>query len=283
MARKDKSGKGQASLDPQEMEKALRQLTGGFSAGMGTDLDRDRAQDVVYQAMEATDRSERIRMAHQALGITLDCSDAYVLLAQEDTESVEEAFFFYHKAVMAGQKAMGKKVYEESVGHFWGIFETRPYMRARLGLASCLWAMGEREEAVKHYQDMLILNPLDNQGVRYLLISCLIELGRDGDAEALYRTFEEDGTAFWTYSRVLLDFRASGDSPLAGKSLIEALKSNPYVPEYIAGRRRVPKRLPDDYGFGDRNEAIIYASENFPAWKASKGAREWLKRQVSGK
>jgi tetratricopeptide repeat protein len=44
-----------------------------------------------------------------------------------------------------------------------------PYMRARLGLAHSLWTAGRRDEAVQHLQDMLRLNPGDNQGVRYTL------------------------------------------------------------------------------------------------------------------
>jgi hypothetical protein len=41
--------------------------------------------------------------------------------------------------------------------------------QARLGLSHSLWAAGRREEAVRHLQDMLRLNPDENQGVRYTL------------------------------------------------------------------------------------------------------------------
>lgn len=33
-------------------------------------------------------------------------------------------------------------------GHFWGILETRFYMRARAGLAEALWELGERDAAI---------------------------------------------------------------------------------------------------------------------------------------
>ena len=42
-------------------------------------------------------------------------------------------------------------------------------MRARVGLVHALWTAGRRAEAVQHLQDMLRLNPNDNQGVRYTL------------------------------------------------------------------------------------------------------------------
>ena len=38
-------------------------------------------------------------------------------------------------------------------------------MRARLGLAQALWAMGDQQAAIEHLHDMLRLNPGDNQGV----------------------------------------------------------------------------------------------------------------------
>lgn len=62
---------------------------------------------------------------------------------------------------------------QRDVGHFWGLLETRPYLRTRLGLAHALWTAGRRAEAVQHLQDMLRLNPNDNQGVRYTLARLL--------------------------------------------------------------------------------------------------------------
>ncbi len=73
---------------------------------------------------------------------------------------------------------LGPEFFEENVGHFWGIVETRPYMRARLGLAFTLWGTGERDAAIEQAQDMLRLNPGDNQGVRYPLMLWLLETER---------------------------------------------------------------------------------------------------------
>lgn len=243
----------------------------------------DRAQEVMSRARAEPDRFKRIRVAHQALGISLDCADAYVFLAREDTETVEQAFHLYRKAAGVAQKVLGRKPFKEWVGHFWGIPETRPYMRARLGLAGCLWEMGERGRAVEHYQDMVVLDSMDHLGIRYLLMPCLIELGRDDEAEELYGNFADEDSASRLYSRALLDFRREGDSPAAERALRNALEFNPYVPEYITGRCHLPKVIPDDSSLGDREEAVVYASENLPAWKATRGGREWMKRAVARK
>ena len=127
-----------------------------------------------------------------------------------------------------------------------------------------------------HYWDLLRLNPNDNQGIRDLLMPCLIELDRDKDAEKLFKQFEEDGMALWMYSRALLDFRKHGDSPTASASLKAALAENKYVPSYLFGRKKVPRTLPAYYSFGDENEAVFYDHGNRAAWKATPGALEWL-------
>ena len=99
-----------------------------------------------------------------------DCADAYVLLA-EQARNRKEALELFEQGVAAGERALGPQMFRDEVGNFWGILETRPYMRARLGLAECLWTSGRRDESVVHLQDMLRLNPGDNQGLRLILVN----------------------------------------------------------------------------------------------------------------
>jgi tetratricopeptide (TPR) repeat protein len=240
----------------------------------------DQAQEIMYDAWDAPDKRTRVRLARKAFEISPDCADAYVLLALDSAKSPAEAMALYKMGVDVGERAIGTKTFQEEVGYFWGILETRPYMRARVGLANCLREIGKLDEAVEHYKDMIRLNPEDNQGIRYILLPCLIVLGKDKEAEALYKQYEDDASAAWAYSRALLDYRTSGDSPVANDSLAIAIKQNGHVVKYLYGIRKVPKHLPDHYGFGDENEAVIYAHGNLGAWKASPGALEWLSARI---
>ncbi len=43
---------------------------------------QEQAQELVYQAWEAISRQQRERLARKALDIYADCTDAYVLLAE---------------------------------------------------------------------------------------------------------------------------------------------------------------------------------------------------------
>lgn len=236
----------------------------------------DVAQEVIYDAWEAPTKKRRIALARKALEISPDCADAYLILAETEAASVEDVINLYRKGVEAGERAIGKKAFKNDVGHFWGLLETRPYMRARAALAECLREEGKHEEAVEHYWEMLRLNPNDNQGIRDLLMPCLIELGRDKDAEKLFKQYEGDGMAVWMYSRALLDFRKHGDSAISGRSLKKALEENRHVPDYLLGRKKMPRDIPDCYGFGDESEAILYAYGNRGAWNVTPGAMDWL-------
>jgi len=238
------------------------------------------AQDIIYDAWEVNDPKRRVALARKALEISPDCADAYALLAEETASSLTEALNLYRQGVEAGERALGREAFEEDVGHFWGILETRPYMRARAGLAECLWASGKHDEAIQHYKDMLRLNPNDNQGIRDLLMPRLIEMGRDKEAEALFEEYLDDGMASRIYSRALLDFRKTGDSEISRKSLAAALKKNKHIPAYLLGRKKMPKFLPEYYSPGDESEAVFYAKENLEAWKITPGALEWLLHQT---
>jgi len=240
----------------------------------------EQAQNLIFEALETVGK-KRLELAEQALKISPECADAYVLLAEEKAQSLEEALSMYEAGVKAGERALGKKVFEEEAGHFWGMVETRPYMRARAGLARCLWLMGKREEAVSHYRELLRLNPNDNQGIRYLLAVSLLEMGEIDALQELLGQYDEP-TAAWLYTKALVAYVKQGDSAEARKLLKEARDYNPHVVPYLLGEKKLPGELPQRIGFGDKDEAVAYAAEFGHGWHQTKGAVDWL-ASVSGK
>lgn len=171
-------------------------------------LPLEQAQDVVYQALEATGKC-RQELARKALTISPDCADAYVLLA-ESTGDLQEAWRLYEQGAQAGERALGAEAFDETAGEFWGLIETRSHMRARHGLAVVLWHLGEHEAAIGHARDMLRLNPDDNQGIHYLLAAWLLTVGGDEDVVALLAQYPEEWSTNWAYTPVLLSTGAVG-------------------------------------------------------------------------
>jgi len=257
------------------MQELARQIDGEEQWG---DPNLRRAQELMYRAFETENPGERIALAHDALALSPNCADAYVLLAEEQADTLQRALEYYEQGVAAGERALGKEFFAENAGHFGGTrsVETHPYMRARQGLADSLWRLKRKEEARDHFRAMLRLNPNDNQGIRDLLLALLLEMERDDEARELLRQYPDEWTATWLYTRALLEFRQSGASASANKALTDALEENPHVPAYLTGRKRIPNRLPSLVGWGEESEAIAYASDHLNHWRRTPGAVEWV-------
>lgn len=266
--------------DRRAIEGVMRGFLGKLF-GSAEETPLTRAQDLAYEAFEEPDPEKRTALAKQALTISPDCADAYVLLS-EQAKHPKEALALYEQAVAAGERAIGPDTFREEVGRFWGLLETRPYMRAREGLAHTLWMLGRREEAAEHLIDMIRLNPDDNQGVRYTLASWLLDLGRDKDLTRLLEQYDEE-SANWVYTRVLLAFHQHGDTPEARKRLNEAKKINKHVPAYLLGDERLPSEQPFYYSPGQESEAIVYVRDALSAWRSTPGALTWLREATREK
>ncbi len=238
------------------------------------------AQDLAYQAWDAPTDRKAAALAREALSLSPDCTDAYNVLAETAAASPEEACDYYQQGVEAGVRQLGEKFFAANKGHFWGMIETRPYMRARQGLADCLWAMRREEESIAHSEAMLDLNPNDNQGIRDVLLSRYLALGNDAGAERLFRQYKDDWSAAFLWSRVLLDLRR-GDHVTAKAALLAAMEYNSHVASFLTGKKKLPAQLPETYSSGSRDEAALYMASFAESWLVSSNALEWLISQLA--
>jgi tetratricopeptide (TPR) repeat protein len=239
-----------------------------------------QAQELIYQAWEIDDSHKRTALARKALKLSADCADAYVLLA-EAAASPDKALGLYRQGVEAGASALGSTIFVEQRGHFWGLVETRPYMRARAGLARSLWQRGEYDQAIMNWNDLMQLNASDNLGIRYVLAARLLEHGRDRELEVLLKAHADDGRAFLVWTKALFLYRTQGDTAKSRQALAEALANNPQVHAYLLGHKPLPAQLPRYTGLGDESEAAYWAAETFQAWSATKGALAWLAQNTT--
>ncbi len=262
--------------NPEEANKAIQERFCGHMDELPSTASTplEKAQELMYRAFDARGR-RRTQLARKALELSPDCADAFVLLAEQSSNS-EAARDLYAQGVAAGERALGRRIFEEEAGHFWGMVQTRPYMRARFGLARCLEERGQLDEAIGHYQELLRLNPNDNQGTRNLLLPALLITGRNEEAGTLLEQFAEDISAAWKYGWALWAFGREGDSSIARERLKAAIRANRHVPKYLTGRVKWPGPLPDSYAFGSEEEAVITADELSEAWRATPGAERWL-------
>jgi len=273
----DSSGP-QPGFDRRAMEGVMRRLVAELTGEPEDNTSLAKAQQILEQAYEA-DEEEQVRLARKALAVCEDCADAHILLA-ENAATLPDARRHLEQAVRAAERSLGADVFQEYAGHFWGYFPTRPYMRARAALAQCLWDAGEHDEALGHYRELLRLNPNDNQGLRYVLASCLLEQEQHDELDRLLAAYKDDGTAAWAYTTALSAFRRNGDTPQPGRLLKKAHRANKHVPAFLLGDRQLPRMAPEYIGLGDESEAAAYAADNLPAWKATPGAISWLRKTL---
>lgn len=87
-------------------------------------------------------------------------------------------------------------VFNTQVGHFWGIFGTRDYMRARHAFVTALGKIktfDAAQTALDHVMDILRLNRGDNMAVRDAVPALLLRLGRDQDCYDFVKWWQTAG------------------------------------------------------------------------------------------
>jgi tetratricopeptide (TPR) repeat protein len=237
------------------------------------------AQELVYDAWETPDPEEAFKLFEQALELDRNNVDAWLGLMSSISLSQEERISVLQKFVAMGEKNLGKKAFKTDKGHFWGLLETRPYMRARGSLAQELMEAGRLEESVAEHEGMLDLNPGDNQGMRYGLMALYLALYRLDDARKLFEQYDERHySAMFGWASVLERF-LSDDLSAAEKALQEVCERNPHAKAYFLGNKKLPKQMPGSYSMGSAEEAIIAYDILKVAWKKHPKAKRWLKAQ----
>jgi tetratricopeptide (TPR) repeat protein len=274
----------QSFANTDEMKSLLQGLMGQVLKPSQADLEaeslKDQAQELAFSAMEAPTKAKARKLAKQALAKDPDCVDALVVLASIESDSPQQMIESLQRAVEAGERSLGAQFMAQNVGHFWGLFETRPYMRTLEQLASLLRAEGYGNEAILNYEKMLTLNPNDNQGVRDPLLGLYLATGSLEKAGKLLADYEEDASTNFAWGRVLERF-LSGDLPGADAALSNARKENRFVELYLSGQKKMPEYLPNMYSPGSDEEAILCLDNMIVAWTESEPALIWLIGQIA--
>lgn len=159
-----------------------------FTAGELTA--EEKASEELEKLEFATSEREHAAILERAL--KLDPDNLEARLYQLDPESLE----FIHeikKLVAFGKTVLQKHGLddEESIGKYWGIVETRAYMRVKALYAEELQRRRMLTAAVREYEDMLRLSVGDNMGARYILMGIYCQLEQLEKAKELYERYPE--------------------------------------------------------------------------------------------
>ncbi|MGI6320344.1 MAG: hypothetical protein ACOXZK_05175 [Bacteroidales bacterium] len=266
----------------EELEKFLDSLIGQDIPTMSKDklTLKEQAQDLVFEAYELTPQNGRKKI-EIALALDINCIEAYEYLGIIEQNAII-ANVFFERGVSIGRKIFGGDFLEKNKGHFWGIHETRPFMRCMQQYAECQYTMDNKKESVAIYEEMIELNPNDNQGVRDQLLLYLIELNEDKKFKKYAKAYEDDFMAFPLFNRALFAFKTEGETKNSNKLLEKALAQNKHVAKRLLLKKQIGE-IAEYYGIGDENEANYYASYAQEVWASIEGALDWLKKHNKDK
>ena len=122
--------------------------------------------------LESMERQTTFRdAAIAAVGALRDdpgCIEAHLFLAIHSKEP-HLAYAHLTKAVATGKKLWEPVAAAEDDFVWWGVSATRPYMRAIKELALWYAECGDDVSSTQLFNQLLEMNPNDNQGIRYLM------------------------------------------------------------------------------------------------------------------
>ena len=229
--------------------------------------------------LDAAERSFR-----QVLARMPDHLDAIHHLAMVLSEGnpPDQGHDLWAQAVRIGRKAFPQDFKLGRDRLEWVRLENRPFLRCLHGLALARYEEEEVEEALRLFQELLSLNPNDNQGVRAMAEGALFKLGRLEDALKITEQYPDDVMPETLYGRALALFKL-GRRREATIALKEAVEYLPLVrKELLKTRHRLPRTArPDRVTVGGADEAYYYWEHMGQFWEEDPEALEWL-RGITG-
>lgn len=236
------------------------------------------AQNLAYDAMETGSYEEALVLVLKALELDPDCTDALRLMVSLTPITASEKIHPLMEVLKKFEARVGAEFFHENAGRFWGVVETRPYMRTLQYLAELYTGLERFDEAIRIYERMIELNSRDNQGVRDELLGLYLAVGRADAAKALLGRFKGEETVFASaaWARVMERWM-SGQTGEAAEALASARALNPHVHGYLTGARRLPKQMPDYFQPGGVEEAQITAFRLQAAVRLQPGFLAWLR------
>ncbi len=187
---------GAKDMPMEDVNELLKNFTEDYSGNLSekiTEKTAKTADDYLELAEEATTKAKAEKYIKKALELEPDNIDA--ISASLDLIEHDSAWGYYQKlseAVKNGTKIMEKKGFmdEGSIGEFWGIVETRPYMRLLSKYADFMVEVGMPTLAAREYEEMIRLSEDDNIGARYSLMHVYAFLEQEEPALELHKKYD---------------------------------------------------------------------------------------------
>lgn len=230
-------------------------------------IKREQSDDLLFEAYDEPVKTKAIKLAKQALEINPDNIDAENFITKFESNTIKK-LQKYGETLNKEKANLEKQDFfnEENIGIFWGLIETRPFMRTKHCYMLTLMELGRYTEAIKQGEELLKLCESDNLGIRYLMMGLYTVLEKFDKAEEIYNKYSYD-SAFMLFPLSIMYYK-KGDYRKCKKILKEIQESNEHLLNYLTGRKKLTKAKEDEtelngtYSWGSETEAYLVVKDN---------------------
>lgn len=218
----------------------------------------DDAYEILEEAQNARNEKEAIKLAKKAYEKSPECFDAILFQCDLEENGIKRMKLLDDGLETEKNRLIKEKYFDkENIGHFYGIFETRSYIRGLVVKAEYLLEEGKLRQAESICKEVLRLNENDNMGARYLLMAIFATLEEENDMLKLYKKYPEEDLEM-LFPLFALYYKIGNDKK-AKEYLNRVNKCNSnFVKIFNDTIKESDKVKPGYYSRGDSSEIFMY-------------------------
>lgn len=202
----------------------------------------------------------------------------HLALYLDEEGKVKEPLELWSRAVATGRTAFEGTTFQPGQDRLpWDHLANRPFLRALGGLIYARRRSHDLEEAARLAEEIVSLDVEDSTGSRSVLISTLLDLGRDADAANYAAQYPSDFLPETRYGHALALYRL-GRELEARRALKAAVEDLPFVVEEILSSDDPPPDDPRSHDAAEDPGALArqYWETDGHLWSKTPGALRWL-------
>ncbi len=218
----------------------------------------DDAYEILEEAQNARNEKEAIKLAKKAYEKSPECFDAILFQCDLEENGIKRMKLLEGGLEVEKNRLIKEKYFDkENIGHFYGIFETRSYIRGLVVKAEYLLEEGKLRQAESICKEVLRLNENDNMGARYLLMAIFATLEEENDMLKLYKKYPEEDLEM-LFPLFALYYKIGNDKK-ALEYLNRVNKCNSNFVKFFNGTIKESSKVkPGYYSRGDSSEIFMY-------------------------
>lgn len=244
----------------------------------GVSYAQEMARGLVRTALRVRSRAKKNALLKSAITQDPDSPEARIELADMDFQTGNfKTCLLTYEAICDKEAARwdGQKT------EWWTNRETRPFLRAIYGRAMTQWHLGRFAPAAKTLETLLLQNPKDNQGVRFLIPMLHLLAESPERASAFFAKYSEQFPQDFSEPAFLfgwaLTHSLEGQEAEARAKYCEGILKNIYLAPMLLELEEPPRNmwLPNDRA--EPNYAAEFVESYAVLWDKEPGALRLLR------